>query len=232
MLDKLLKASHIDIRKYKDDIYRYKDLVLEWNKKFNLTAIKDRDEFDIKHLYDCLLLLKVDYVKEARSIVDVGTGGGVPGMVLAITMEDTEFVLVDSVRKKIRFLDIVIEELGLKNVKTIHARSEDLARDPKYRDSFDLCLSRAVASLDTLAEYCLPLVKKCGHFISMKGSKAGEELREAENAIRLLSAKTIDKIDYSLTEDDHQRSLIIIEKINNTGKKYPRPGGAPRSKPL
>lgn len=228
----MLKNSDIDVTEYKDKILKYKELVLEWNKKFNLTAITDDEEFDIKHIYDCLLLLKLEEVQKAKTIADVGTGGGFPGMLLAISLPDTQFTLIDSVNKKIRFLDIVVEELGLSNVKTIHGRSEELARDNKYRDSFDLCVSRAVASLDTLLEYSLPLVKKSGYFISMKGSKAGEELKEAENAIRLLSGKFSRKIDYSLTEDDHERSLIIIEKINNTGKKYPRAGGAPRSKPL
>ncbi len=232
MLNKLLQDKNINIDNYMEDILNYKELVLEWNKKFNLTAITEDEEFNIKHLYDCLLLLKADEIKNAKTIVDVGTGAGFPGIVLAICLPNIEFTLVDSVNKKVRFLDIVVEELNLKNVKTIHGRSEELARDEKYRDNFDVCVSRAVASLDTLSEYCLPLVKKDGYFISMKGSKAEEELNQAEDAIRILSAKFDKKIDYTLTEDDHNRSLIFLKKINSTGKKYPRAGGAPRNKPL
>lgn len=232
MLNKLLQDKNINIDNYMEDILNYKELVLEWNKKFNLTAIIEDEEFNIKHLYDCLLLLKADEIKNAKTIVDVGTGAGFPGIVLAICLPNIEFTLVDSVNKKVRFLDIVVEELNLKNVKTIHGRSEELARDEKYRDNFDVCVSRAVASLDTLSEYCLPLVKKDGYFISMKGSKAEEELNQAEDAITILSAKFDKKIDYTLTKDDHNRSLIFFKKINSTGKKYPRAGGAPRNKPL
>ena len=232
MLNKLLQDKNIDIDNYMEDILNYKELVLEWNKKFNLTAIIEDEEFNIKHLYDCLLLLKADEIKNAKTIVDVGTGAGFPGIVLAICLPNIEFTLVDSVNKKVRFLDIVVEELNLKNVKTIHGRSEELARDEKYRDNFDVCVSRAVASLDTLSEYCLPLVKKDGYFISMKGSKAEEELNQAEDAITILSAKFDKKIDYTLKKDDHNRSLIFLKKINSTGKKYPRAGGAPRNKPL
>lgn len=232
MLDKKFEEVGLDLGPYMDQLMAYKDLVLEWNKKFNLTAIKEEEEFHVKHLYDCLLLLKLDEIKEAKTIVDVGTGAGFPGMVLAITEPEKKITLVDSVNKKVRFLDIVVEELGLKNVRTIHGRSEELARDKAYRDSFDLCTSRAVASLDTLCEYCLPLVKPGGYLVAMKGSKASEELDQADQAIKLLSARVKDKIDYTLTEDDHERSLIIIEKINPTDKKYPRAGGAPRSKPL
>lgn len=232
MLNKLLDNKGIKLDDHMEDILKYKELVLEWNKKFNLTAITEDEEFDIKHLYDCLLLLKLDEINKAKTIVDVGTGAGFPGIVLAICLPETQFTLVDSVNKKVRFLDLVVEELGLKNVKTIHGRSEELARDELYRDNFDICVSRAVASLDTLTEYCLPLVKKDGYFISMKGSKADEELDQAENAIKLLSAKFEKKIDYSLAEDDHNRSLIFLKKINTTGKKYPRAAGAPRSKPL
>lgn len=232
MLNNLLEQAQIDVGAYMDDLYRYKSLVLEWNKKFNLTAIKEDREFDIKHLYDCLLLLKLDEINQAKTIVDVGTGAGFPGLVLAITRPDAEITLIDAVNKKVRFLDLVVEELALKNVKTIHGRSEELARDSLYRDKFDLSVSRAVASLDTLAEYCMPLVRKGGYFISMKGSKAQEELDQAKNAIDKLSGKFVNKIDYSLAEDDHNRSLIVIEKINKTHDKYPRAGGAPRGKPL
>lgn len=232
MLSKMLEDQGLDTSSYMDKLMAYRDLVLEWNKKFNLTAITDKEEFHIKHLYDCLLLLKLEEIKNAPTIVDVGTGAGFPGIVLAIAMPNTKFTLIDSVNKKVRFLDLVKEELNLTNVRAIHGRSEELARDKMYRDSFDLCVSRAVASLDTLAEYCMPLVKKSGYFISMKGSKAQEELIEAQEAIKLLSGRFKEKIDYSLTEDDHNRSLIIIEKINPTGKKYPRGAGKERTNPL
>lgn len=211
---------------------RYKELVLEWNQKFNLTAITDDEEFDIKHFYDCLLLLKLDEIKGAKKIIDIGTGAGFPGIPLAIMMPDTEFLLLDSLKKRIGFLEFVIEDLGLKKVRAIHARAEELGRDPEYREKYDICISRAVASLDTLSEFCIPFVKPSGHFVSMKGSAGREELKDAKNAIEILGGKPEDIIEYELVEGDHKRFLISIKKIKSTSKKYPRAGGKPKSKPL
>ncbi|MDO5718257.1 MAG: 16S rRNA (guanine(527)-N(7))-methyltransferase RsmG [Tissierellia bacterium] len=210
----------------------YKKLVLEWNKKFNITSITDSDEFDLKHLYDCALLFKLDEIKNAKSIIDIGTGGGFPGIPLKILIEDADFLLIDGSGKRIRFLEHVIDELELKDIKAIHERAEIMARDVKYRDKFDIAVSRAVAPLNTLCEYCMPLVKESGEFIAMKGSSAASELKEAKNAINILNGSLKDKIDYTLEESDHNRSLILIKKEGKTPKKYPRAGGAPKNKPL
>ncbi len=232
-LRELLEARFIDLTdKEYQDLSDFKDLVLKWNKKFNITAITESDEFDLKHLLDCLLLLKCPQMTKAKTIVDVGTGGGFPGIPMKITMPEADFTLVDSMNKRIRFIQVVIEELGLEKIKALHARSEELSRDKPYRDGFDVCVSRAVASLDTLCEYCLPLVKPGGYFISMKGSKAQEELEEAKNAIRLLNGKLVDVTNYSLFEGDHQRALIVIEKTGPTPKRFPRGQGKEKNKPL
>lgn len=215
-----------------EKLSRYKELVLEWNQKFNLTAITDDEEFDIKHFYDCLLLLKLDEIKKAKSIIDIGTGAGFPGIPLAIMMPDTEFLLLDSLKKRIGFLEFVIEDLGLKKVRAIHARAEEIGRDSAYREKYDICVSRAVASLDTLSEYCIPFIKPGGHFVSMKGSGGREEIKDAKNAIEVLGGSLEEIIEYELVEGDHKRFLISIKKVKSTAKKYPRAGGKPKSKPL
>lgn len=232
-LQDLLEKENIILT---DDILekldRYKALVLEWNKKFNITAITESDEFDLKHLLDSLYLLKLKEIKEAKSIIDVGTGGGFPGIPLKICQKDTKFTLLDALNKRIRFLDVVIDDLALTNIETIHGRSEDLAREEKYRDNIEVCVSRAVASLDTLAEFCLPLVKVGGYFISMKGSSAHEELDQAKKAIEILGGKLDRVYDYTLVDGDHQRSIIVIKKVKPCPDKYPRAGGAPKNKPI
>lgn len=232
-LTELLEQTGVEITDAQlEKLNRYKELVLEWNQKFNLTAITDDEEFDIKHFYDCLLPLKEAEVKEAKSIIDIGTGAGFPGIPLAIMMPEASFLLLDSLKKRIGFLEVVIEELGLNKVKAIHARAEELGRSPKYREKYDLCISRAVASLDTLSEYCIPFVKVGGYFVSMKGSSGMEEVKEAKNAIEQLGSKLKSAKEYELIEGDHKRFLVIVEKTKNTPKKYPRAGGKPKSKPL
>ncbi len=232
-LIELLENAAIDITKDKlEKLKRYKELVLEWNQKFNLTAITEDEEFDIKHFYDCLLPLKESEIKDAKSVIDIGTGAGFPGIPLAIMMPDTNFMLLDSLKKRIGFLEFIIEDLGLKKVNAIHARAEELGREEKYREKYDICISRAVASLNTLSEYCIPFVKVGGHFISMKGSSGMDEVKEAKNAIDILGAKLKAAKEYELIDGDHKRFLVIIEKLKNTPKKYPRAGGKPKSKPL
>lgn len=233
ILTELTASGNIELSEENlNKLSRYKELVLEWNQKFNLTAITDDEEFDIKHFYDCLLLLKLDEIKKVKKIIDIGTGAGFPGIPLAIMMPDTEFLLLDSLKKRIGFLDYVIEDLGLKKVKAVHARAEEMGRDPNYREKYDICVSRAVASLDTLSEYCIPFVKPGGYFVSMKGSGGREELKEAKNAIDVLGGSLEDIIEYELVEGDHKRFLISVKKIKSTAKKYPRAGGKPKSKPL
>jgi len=208
----------------------YKEMLKEWNKKINITAITDDEEIDIKHFLDSLTLSK--YFSGNKKAIDVGTGGGFPGLPLKIYNNKLDITLLDSLNKRIKFLDEVIDALRLNNVETIHGRAEELSRSIKYREKFDICVSRAVASLDTLSEYCLPFVKVGGYFISMKGSNVDEELKEAENGIKILGGKVVKKELMTIPKSDIVHALIIIEKVKETPTKYPRAGGKPKNKPL
>lgn len=232
-LEELLTSKNIKISPEQIESFdKYRNLIIEWNKKFNITAITEEEEMNLKHFYDCILLNELEIVKNAKSLIDVGTGGGFPGIPLKILNSKPSYVLMDALSKRIKFLEFVKEDLKLENLKLLHARAEELARKKSYRDSFDLSVSRAVASLNILTELCLPFVKVGGYFISMKGSQASEEFDQAKEAIEKLGGKLYKKIDYSLSENDHERSLIIIKKIKATPDKYPRIFGKIKSNPL
>ncbi|NLY77119.1 MAG: 16S rRNA (guanine(527)-N(7))-methyltransferase RsmG [Tissierellia bacterium] len=215
-----------------DEFIKYKELLKEWNEKVNITTITDDFEIDIKHFIDSLTPLTTDYFKENIRVIDIGTGGGFPGLPLKIMNKSMDVTLVDSTKKKINFLKDVIESLGLEKVQAIHGRAEEMARDPLYREKFNIAISRAVAQLNTLCEYCLPFVEVGGYFISMKGSDIEDELKEAENSIKVLGGKLKETRIVKLPLSDITHSLIIIEKVRNTSTKYPRGGGKPRKKPL
>lgn len=210
----------------------YKRLLKEWNEKINITAITDDEEIDIKHFLDSLSLFTTKYFKGSKKLIDIGTGGGFPGLPLKIVNEDLDVVLLDSLNKRIRFLNEVIETLGLKDILALHGRAEELSRQKEHREKYDLAVSRAVASLNTLSEYCLPFVKVGGHFISMKGPDIEEELKESKNAINTLGAKIVEERLVTIPGSDIVHSLIIIEKTRPTPTKYPRGGGKPRKDPL
>lgn len=232
-LEELLTSKNIKISPEQIESFdKYRNLIIEWNKKFNITAITEEEEMNLKHFYDCILLNELEIVKNAKSLIDVGTGGGFPGIPLKILNSKPFYVLMDALSKRIKFLEFVKEDLKLENLELLHARAEELARKKSYRDSFDISVSRAVASLNILTELCLPFVKVGGYFISMKGSQANEELDQAKEAIEKLGGKLYKKIDYSLSENDHERSLIIIKKIKATPEKYPRIFGKIKSNPL
>ncbi len=228
--DLKLQLDEKQFDKFKD----YKELLQEWNEKIDITTITEDDEVDIKHFLDSLTLVETGLFdsKEGLRVIDIGTGGGFPGMPLKIYNESLDVTLMDSLNKRIKFLDIVIKDLGLKNIQAIHGRAEELSRTKEYRESFDLCVSRAVARLNTLVEYCLPFVKPGGYFVSMKGPDYDEELREAKNAINTLGGRLVKDYEVKLPHSDIVHSVIIIEKVKNTAKKYPRGGGKPRKKPL
>ncbi|MDO5690406.1 MAG: 16S rRNA (guanine(527)-N(7))-methyltransferase RsmG [Tissierellia bacterium] len=233
MLRELLLRSDIQVSEEQlEQLHRFKELVLEWNEKFNITAITDPQEFDLKHLYDCILILKAGVFQPNSRIIDIGTGGGFPGIPLKILLPEAEIVLVDSLNKRIGFLEHVIETLDLKLVRAQHARAEEMSRTASDREKYDLCVSRAVAPMNTLAEYCLPFVKPGGYFVSMKGSSGQEELKVGKNAIETLGGKVKKSIPYTLLPNDHQRYIFIIEKVSSTPAKYPRGGGKPKNKPL
>jgi len=215
-----------------NDFTLYKELLKEWNEKINITTITDDFEIDIKHFIDSITPLTTGLFKDNIKVIDIGTGGGFPGLPLKIMKRDLDVLLVDSTMKKINFLNDVINKIGLEKIQAIHGRAEEMGRDPIYREKFDVAISRAVAQLNTLCEYCLPFVKVGGYFISMKGSDIDEELKEASNSIKVLGGKLKEVKLIKLPLSDINHSLIIIEKIKETATKYPRGGGKPRKKPL
>lgn len=210
--------------------YDYMNLLVEWNKKINLTAITEEKDIILKHFVDSLTVLK--YIKENKSIVDVGTGAGFPGIPLAIMNDSLKITLVDSLNKRINFLNEVCNKINLKNIKAIHARAEEFGQDNNYRESYDIAISRAVANLTVLAEYLLPLVKVGGKIICMKGPDIEEELKQAKSAIDILGGKFERCDNFCLPKSDISRNIIIINKIKETPKKYPRKAGTPVKTPL
>lgn len=226
-------AKEIDIEFNEEQIekfYKYMQLLLEWNEKINLTAITNPKEIILKHFIDSLTILK--YIKKGANVIDVGTGAGFPGIPLKILRDDINLTLLDSLNKRINFLKLVIDELKLKNVDTIHGRAEEIGKNKRYRESFDISFSRAVANLSTLSEYLIPLVKIGGISISMKGSEIKEEIEKSKKAITLLGGN-INKIDFfELPQSDIKRNLIIIEKERSTPAKFPRKPGLPSKEPI
>ncbi len=213
-----------------DKFYKYMKLLVEWNEKINLTAITDENEIVLKHFVDSLTALK--YIKEDDKIIDVGTGAGFPGIPIAIMMPNTKMTLLDSLNKRINFLNEVIKELNLKNVETIHSRSEDCGKDILYREKYDISIARAVANLSTLSEYLLPFVKIDGKMICMKGSEVQEELNNSKYAIKELGGEISLQDEFCLPDTDIKRNIIVIKKIKYTPKLYPRKAGLPSKEPL
>lgn len=229
----LSQAQKIEIELNEEQIdifYRYKQLLIEWNKKMNLTAITETKDIILKHFIDSLTIMK--YIKENQKVIDVGTGAGFPGLPLKIANPTLNIVLIDSLNKRINFLNEVINQNNLKNIKAIHNRIEQTAREEQYREGFDIVTSRAVANLAVLAEYMLPFAKIGGKCICMKGSEIEEELENSKNAIKLLGGKIIKIDSFELPQDNIKRNIIIIEKEKNTPNKYPRKPGTPSKEPL
>ena len=209
----------------------YKDMLLEWNEKFNLTAITDEREIILKHFVDCLAI-SAGAELAGKKIIDVGTGAGFPGVPVKIAFPDTQMILLDSLNKRITFLEELKNKLGLENVTCIHSRAEDGGADKNLREGFDLCISRAVANLAVLSEYCLPFVKVGGCFISMKGPDVKDELNESEKAIKVLGGEVKEVKLINIPETDINHSLIIIKKIKPTPSKYPRKAGKAKKEPI
>lgn len=228
-----LESTSIQLSPLQEEQFQeYKDLIVEWNEKIDITAITDDWEIDNKHFLDSLTVFRKPWIKAGSSVIDIGTGGGFPGVPMKIVEPTLQITLLDSLQKRISFLDAVIGKLGLSGIRAFHARAEEVARKEKYRDSFDVCVSRAVAPLSTLLEYCLPYVKVGGIFIAMKGPGAQEEIDSAARALQALGGRIKEIDSFTMTEEAYQRNLIIVEKISPTPKKYPRGQGKPRKDPL
>lgn len=234
--DLLEKASKDVGVQFNEDKYNkfilYKDLLKEWNEKINLTAITEDEEIIKKHFIDCIKAFKFNEFLKEKSIIDVGTGAGFPGIPLGIMKEELHITLLDSLNKRINFLNDIINKLNLKNFNTIHGRAEDLARKNDYRENFDIATSRAVANMSVLSEFCLPYVKVGGHFVALKGPAVEEELSDAKNAIAILGGKLLDVIKVDIEDSDLKHNLVIVEKIKKSPDVYPRKAGTITKKPI
>lgn len=234
-LKTLLEKENINIDQEKEKKFElYRNLILQWNEKINLTRILDQEQMNVKHFLDCLLLVKTDLFNLDASVLDVGTGAGFPSIPLKIYNEKLNITMLDSLNKRIKFLQLVIENLNFKNITALHARAEEISRLPKYREQFDIVVSRAVASLSLLLELTIPFVKKDGLFIAMKGPQYKEELEQSTNAFKQLGIKLEKIVNFKINYKDEilDRYILIIKKIEKTNKKYPRNMGQIKKKPL
>ncbi len=226
-------GKEIDIVFTKEQLkkfYQYMNLLIEWNEKINLTAIVEPKEIILKHFIDSLTITK--YIGKNQSVIDIGTGAGFPGIPLKIVRKDLKITLLDSLNKRIHFLDEVIKDLALENIDTVHARIEEYAKNKNYRETYNIATSRAVANLTTLSEYMLPMVRINGMAICMKGSEISEEISKSKNSIKLLGGEISKIEEFTLPKSDYKRNLILIEKARQTPNKYPRKPGMPSKEPL
>lgn len=214
-----------------EQFQKYFELLAEWNEKMNLTAITDESGVALKHFADSLSLLNFVDIPQNSTLADVGTGAGFPGVVLKIARPDIKLTLIDSLNKRLVFLGEVCAQLGIE-AELIHSRAEDGARDEKLRESFDFAVSRAVARMNVLSEYCLPYVKVGGAFCAMKGAQANEEFKESLNAINTLGGKLEKKYFFELPENGGERAIAVVRKVKNTPQKYPRQSGKIKAKAL
>lgn len=215
-----------------EKLLKYYEMLIEKNKVMNLTAITEFDEVVEKHFIDSLSIVRVIDMEKVYSIIDIGTGAGFPGIPVKIMFPHIKVTLVDSLNKRVNFLNEVIENLELRDIEAYHGRAEDYGRDKKFREKYDLCVSRAVANLASLSEYCMPFVKPDGYFISYKAGECEDEIDNSKNAIKILSGK-IEKVEkFSLPDSEISRSFIKIKKIKNLSNKYPRKSGIPSRNPL
>ena len=212
-----------------EKFYKYMKSLIEWNEKVNLTAITDEEEIIEKHFIDSLTILK--YIEDGNTMIDVGTGAGFPGLPIAISSK-AEVTLLDSLNKRVNFLNLISTELELNNVNTIHGRAEEMGANQKYREKYDIATARAVAGLPILMEFCVPFVKVGGYFVCLKGPNANLELEESKAAMDVLGVEFIEKINIELPESDLNHNILVFKKVKNTPDKYPRKAGKPAKSPI
>lgn len=211
---------------------KYMEGILSWNEKVNLTNITDPAEFRIKHNADSLMCVDFPEFQSAKNIIDVGTGGGFPGIPLAVYAPDKHFTLLDSLNKRLRIIDELAGGLEITNITLVHGRAEDVARNREHREKYDLCVSRAVSNLATLSEYCLPFIKVGGYLLAYKGPGADQEVKDAEKALKTLGGSLVDIRETTMEEYGLDHRILVIEKVRNTPKAYPRKAGTPLKEPL
>lgn len=222
------KISDLQIEQF----FKYYEMLIETNRSMNLTSIVEKDDVVIKHFLDSLLVAKSFDLSKVNTMIDVGTGAGFPGIPIKIMYPDIQIVLLDSLNKRLNFLNDVISQLGLEGIVTVHGRAEDAAHLKEYREQFDLCVSRAVANLSTLCEYCIPFIRVGGNFISYKSATSNEEIFSAQNAIKILGGEITDTSTVLLPCSEMERTFVNIQKKKQTPKNYPRKAGTPAKNPI
>jgi 16S rRNA (guanine527-N7)-methyltransferase len=215
-----------------NDFNIYREILVDWNQKMNLTGIEDEKEVYIKHFLDSVSSVTDNYIKDGVSIIDVGTGAGFPGLPLRICLENIKLTLLDSLNKRINFLQEVSNSLELDNIEFIHGRAEDFGKLEEYREQYDIATARAVAGLPILMEFCVPFIKVGGHFVCLKGPNANLELEESKAAMEALGIEFVDKIDVELPETDLNHNILVFKKVKSTPDKYPRKAGKPSKTPI
>lgn len=223
-----LKCSDETIDKFS----KYREILVEWNQKMNLTGIEEEKEVYIKHFLDSVAAVKKGYIKDGMSIIDVGTGAGFPGLPLRICLENSKVTLLDSLNKRVNFLSEVCTNINIDDIELIHGRAEDFGKDEKYREQYDIATARAVAGLPILMEFCVPFIKVGGYFVCLKGPNADTELEESRKAMEVLGLEFVEKIDVELPEIELKHNIVVFKKVNSTPAKYPRKAGKPVKTPI